>query len=298
MGRINFWMQGIKAPFLSLSVVLVFLGTAVGLADGSFFLSRSLLALLGLLLVHASVNLLNEYSDFRTGIDFHTTRTPFSGGSGVLIAGRISPIAARMAGIATLAAGGAIGLVLMWLNNIWLLPLLLIGGFSTYFYTDFLARNAMGELFAGLGLGLLPILGASFIQTGYYSPGALGAGIPAGILTLNLLLLNEFPDLEADLRGGRKNLLTLFGKDAAGKIYTLLLVFMYIWIVAAVVVGIIPVYCLVALLTLVIALRPMAWAWKGGRDMAGMIPALSHNIVTNLVTQVLLGVGFICSVYV
>ncbi len=292
MGRINFWMQGIKAPFLSLSVVLVFLGTAVGLADGSFFLSRSLLALLGLLLVHASVNLLNEYSDFRTGIDFHTTRTPFSEAVEWLIAGSLCP--RRVWLHRTCRAEGPSG-CFMWSEYL-VLPLLLNRG-SPLLLSDFPHEPRWGSSARG-GTGLLPILGASFIQTGYYSPGALGAGIPAGILTLNLLLLNEFPDLEADLRGGRKNLLTLFGKDAAGKIYTLLLVFMYIWIVAAVVVGIIPVYCLVALLTLVIALRPMAWAWKGGRDMAGMIPALSHNIVTNLVTQVLLGVGFICSVYV
>ena len=185
----------------------------------------------------------------------------------------------------------------MWLTNAWLLPLLLVGGIATYFYTDFLARNAMVEVFAGLGLGLLPILGASFIQTGSYAPSALAAGIPAGILTLNLLLLNEFPDFEADIRGGRKNLLTVFGKEAAGKIYTLLLVFMYVWIVMAVIVGVIPAYCLVALLTLVLAFKPMRWAWDGGRDEAGMVPALGANVMTNLATQVLLGLGFLGSVY-
>jgi len=298
MVKIGFWMQEIRAPFLSLSVALVFLGTAVGLAGGSFSLTRALLALVGLLLVHASVNLLNEYSDFRTGIDFHTLRTPFSGGSGMLTAGKISPPAAHVAGIGCLAAGGAIGCVLMWLTNIGLLPLLIIGGFSVYFYTDVLARNALGEVFAGLGLGLLPILGASFIQTGHYSGAALAAGIPAGILTLNVLLLNEFPDLDADVKGGRRNLLTVFGKEAAGKIYTLLLVVMYGWIAVAVIVGFMPVYCLAALFTLVTAWRPMMWAWNGGKDIGTMIPALGDNVVTNLATQTVLGLGFLCSVYV
>jgi len=136
MGRFGFWMQEIRAPFLSLPVVLVFLGTAVGMAEGSFSLTRALLALVALVLVHASVNLLNEYSDFRTGIDFHTLRTPFSGGSGMLTAGKIAPAAAHMAGIGCLAAGGAIGCFLMGLTDVRLLPLLVIGGFTVYFYSE------------------------------------------------------------------------------------------------------------------------------------------------------------------
>ncbi len=52
--------------------------------DGAFFLSWALLALLGLLLAHVSVNVLNDYFDYRSGVDLKTQRTPFSGGSGIL----------------------------------------------------------------------------------------------------------------------------------------------------------------------------------------------------------------------
>jgi 1,4-dihydroxy-2-naphthoate octaprenyltransferase len=294
MDRVSFWLKEIRAPFLSLSVVLVFLGTSIAFAEGVFHPWRALLALVGLVALHVSVNVLNEYSDYqRTGIDLYTSPTPFSGGSGMLVAGKIAPAHAHAVGIGCLALGVGIGLFFLWLTNLWLLPLLLLGGFAVYFYTDFLARYALGEVFAGLGLGSLPVLGASFVQTEHYSIQAVAGAIPAGILTFNLLLINEFPDLEADTWGGRKNLLIAFGALTGGRTYTVLLVFMYVWIALAALTGFMPVYCLAAVATAAIAWKPMKWTWTGGVTRDGTVPALAANVVTNLATQTLLGAGFL-----
>lgn len=298
MDRLSFWLKEIRAPFLSLSLVLVFLGTSIAFSEGVFHLWRALLALIGLAALHISVNVLNEYSDFqKTGIDLYTSPTPFSGGSGMLVAGKIAPAQAYVVGIGFLALGAGIGLFFLWLTNLWLLPLLLLGGFAVYFYTDFLARYALGEVFAGLGLGALPVLGASFVQTEHYSIQAIAGAIPAGILTFNLLLINEFPDLEADTWGGRKNLLIVLGALTGGRIYTGLLVFMYIWIAGAALAGVVPVYCLAAVATAAIAWKPMKWAWTGGANKDGTVPALASNVLTNLATQTLLGVGFLAGTY-
>jgi 1,4-dihydroxy-2-naphthoate octaprenyltransferase len=297
MQRLGYWLKEIRAPFLSLSVVLVFLGTSVAAADGSFHFDRALLALVGLTLLHISVNVLNEYSDYQTEIDFHTSRTPFSGGSGMLTSGMIAPSAAYGVGLACLIANVLIGLFFIWITNWWLLPLLLVGAFCVYSYTNLLAKHSLGELFAGMGLGLLPVMGSYFVQTGHYSYTAFAAGIPAGILTFNLLLLNEFPDLEADIKGGRKNLLTAFGPERAGKIYTLLLAAMYIWIAASVALGLIPIWGSAAMLTLAVAWKPMKWAWSNVHDKEGVVPALGANVMTNLATQALLGAGFLASIY-
>jgi 1,4-dihydroxy-2-naphthoate octaprenyltransferase len=298
MDRLSFWLKEIRAPFLSLSLVLIFLGTSIAFAEGVFHPWRALLALIGLAALHISVNVLNEYSDFqKTGIDLYTSPTPFSGGSGMLVAGNIAPAQAHAVGIGFLALGAGIGLFFLWLTNLWLLPLLLMGGFAVYFYTDFLARYALGEVFAGLGLGTLPVLGASFVQTEHYSIQAVAGAIPAGILTFNLLLINEFPDLEADTLGGRKNLLIAFGPLTGGRIYSVLLVFMYVWIAVAAFAGFMPVYCLAGVATVAVAWKPMKWAWTGGADKDGTVPALGSNVVTNLATQTLLGAGFIAGTY-
>jgi 1,4-dihydroxy-2-naphthoate polyprenyltransferase len=286
-------LREVRAPFLALSVLLVFLGTSVGAFEGAFYPVRALLAVIGLVLLHISVNVFNEYSDYHTGIDFQTERTPFSGGSGMLVQGRIAPSMALVAAVGSFAVAVIIGGVFVWLTNLWLLPLMLVGALAILFYTTFLAKIAMGELFAGLGLGLLPVLGSAFVQTGQYSLVALAAGIPSGILTFNLLLINEFPDLEADRKGGRKNLLIAFSPGIAGKIYTALLAFAYVWIVVAVALGLLPVFCLAALLTLPIALKPMVWAWRDINNKETMVPALAANVMTNLACHALLGAGFV-----
>ncbi|MFC1833394.1 prenyltransferase [Thermodesulfobacteriota bacterium] len=297
MQLVSYWLREIRAPFLSLSVVLVFLGSSVAAAEGTFYFWRAVLAVVGLVALHISVNLLNEYSDYRTGIDFDTSQTPFSGGSGVLIDGKISPRSALVVGITCFGVGLAIGILFLWLTNIRFLPLMLVGGASVVLYTDFLARHSLGEIFAGLGLGLLPVLGAYFIHAGHYSTAAMGVAVPAGILTFNLLLINEFPDVEADRKGGRRNLILTLGSDTAGRIYTILMLAMYVWIAVAIGAGLIPFYCVAAILTVPVALKPMRWAWTGVKDRETMVPALGANVLTNLATQTLLGAGFLASKY-
>jgi 1,4-dihydroxy-2-naphthoate octaprenyltransferase len=297
MAKLGDWLREIRVPFLTLPVALVFLGSSAAAYDGYFNIWRALVALVGLLATHISVNVLNEYSDYKRGIDFDTVNTPFSGGTKMLVEGRVQAKSALIMGIFTLVIGIIVGVFFVWLTGIWLLPVLILGVVSIVLYTDLFARTGFGELFAGLGLGLLPVLGAYFVQTENYGFPAWAAGIPPGILTANLLLLNEFPDVEADRKGGRKNLILMFGRKPAGMIYTLTLVFMYIWIIAMVVTRVIPVYCLVSLLTIAIAIKPMKWALAGGTDQDNLLPALGANVIVNHVTQILLGIGFITAIY-
>lgn len=273
----------------------MFLGTSIAVSEGLHNPVYSILALLGLILLHASVNLLNDYSDYHSGIDFATNATPFSGGSGMLINGRIAPSAALCAGIGCVAINIFIGLYFVRVTNWQLMPLLLVGVFAVCCYTDVLARCTLGEVFAGLGLGLLPVLGCYFVQVGHYSAKAFVAGIPAGLLTFNLLLLNEFPDYPADCRGGRRNLLMLLGVERAGKLYALVMALVYVSIATGVVLYLIPGYCLLGLLMIPVALKSMKWAWNHTNDLNTVIPALQANVIANLGTQVLLGVGFLVS---
>lgn len=291
------WFRETRPQYLALPVVLIFLGSAVAATEGAFYLWRAVLALIGLMAVHISVNVLNDYSDYRSGIDFDTVPTPFSGGSGLLVAGIIQPAAARTFALICFGVGVVIGAVFIWVTNWWLLPLLLAGAVSVLFYTDHMARMTLGEIFAGLGLGLLPVMGAAFVHTGVYSTATVAAGIPAGILTFNLLLLNEFPDVEPDRKGGRRNLLLVFGVETGGKLYTLLLVIMYVWIPVAVALRLMPLPCLLGLLTLPVALKPMRWAWSHVHENEAMLPVLGANVITNLATGTLLGIGFILSMF-
>src|SRR4030042_1843416 len=105
---IKIWVAQVRGNFLILSVLLVAIGLACAAlqmkksGSGSFSVPNALLLVLGVVLAHASVNLLNEYSDYKTGIDASTRRTPFSGGSGMIQSGRTTPLAVSTAAWQTL----------------------------------------------------------------------------------------------------------------------------------------------------------------------------------------------------
>jgi len=284
----------IRAPFLLLSIVLVLLGTAVAVyQEVPFSVVNFILALIGLVLLHISVNVLNNYFDYKSGIDKETKKTPFSGGVNVLVDGTINPSTAYGVGLGTLAVGLLIG-VYFFRNVGWeLLPLVLVGIFSVYFYTPVLSKLGIGEAFAGLGLGTLPVMGAYFVQAGTFNIEALVASIPSWVLTHNLLLLNEFPDAEADKKAGRKHIVITLGKRNAGIYYSFLLIAMYLWIVGAVVLGYMPYPVLISLLTVPKALAAIKGAMHDYDKFEELIPAQGANVQTVLGVHALLAVGFL-----
>ena len=83
-GSLMAWLMLPRFHFIPLTVILVSLGTAVAAYEGFFHWPHFLLAMIGSILVHMTVNVINDYHDYVDGIDLNTQRTPFSGGSGVL----------------------------------------------------------------------------------------------------------------------------------------------------------------------------------------------------------------------
>ncbi len=288
------WLLVIRAPFLPLSVVLAFLGTCIAWYDGAFHLGHALLAFFGLLLAHISADVLNEYFDYKSGVDLATERTPFSGGSGALPAGLITPRQALWLGLASFLLTIPIGVYFVIVKGWMLLPLLLVAALFIFLYTPVILKLRWPEWVPGLGMGALPILGLYFIQTGEYTLHALIASIPSGILVHNLLFLNEFPDVEADRKAGRKTLPIVIGKAKASIGYSILTVLVYLWIIGGVVAGVMPPYCLIALLTLPFAIKAIQGSMQY-QDMGKLVPAMANNVLVVLLTQLLLGIGYILS---
>lgn len=290
--KLKVWFAETRPQFLLLSVVLAFLGNAVAWNDGYFHLGHALLAFLGLLLCHIGVNVLNDYFDYRSGIDLKTRRTPFSGGSGILPAAQMTPRQVFWLGMGSFLLAVPIGVYFVIVTGWALLPLLLVAALCTLLYTPLLTRMGWPEWAPGVGMGALPVLGTYFIQTAAYTFPAVIAAIPSGILVHNLLLLNEFPDIPADREAGRRTLPITIGKNGAWLIYSALTIVVYVWIVGWVITGAMPVFSLIALLTLPFAIK----AIRSGRnydDMSQLVPAMANNIMVVLLTQLLLGVGYI-----
>jgi 1,4-dihydroxy-2-naphthoate octaprenyltransferase len=284
------WLGVARAPFLLLPVTLVAAGAAAAAHAGAFGWVPTLLALVGLVLLHAAVNALNEASDMTTGIDLRTTRTPFSGGSGTLPSGQLSVRATRVFAYACAVIGGLIGgWFALQLGPMFAL-LMAAGAASVLFYTDVFARIGVGEIMAGLGLGALPVWGAAWVQGQPPGAGALWAGVPAFFMTFNLLLLNEFPDEEADRAGGRRNIVLLLGRNGAALVYATAAILTPLAIVIAVVLRALPVHALAGVLPSVLLAKPLAWALGDPREPVP-IPALGANVAWNLGTNSLLALG-------
>ena len=286
------WFLATRPQFLTLSVVLAFLGSTIAWYDGYFQIGHALLAGLGLLLAHISCQAFNDYIDYNSGVDLVTPKTPFSGGSGVLPAALLTPRQVLWMGISSFLLIIPIGVYFMIAKGWLLLPLLLVAAVCIVFYTPVILKTRWPEWAAGLGLGTLPILGVYFVQIGAYTWSIAVASIPSGILVHNLLLLNEFPDTEADKTANRKTLPITMGKTGAGVVYSVLTALVYLWIIGWVVAGLMPIFCLIALLTIPLAIKAIQGALKP-QGMDQLMSTMATNVMVVLLTQLFLGIGYV-----
>lgn len=283
-----------RAPFLLLPITLVAVGTGAAIYLGMQDWGHAGLALLGLLGVHVAVNALNEASDFRSGIDSNTERTPFSGGSGTLPAGLLSYRKAVAVGLTGGAVGVAVGAYFLTVVGISLIPILAIGALAAFGYSGILARVYVGEFFAGLGLGALPVVATTLVQTGSYESVAIAASLPAFFMTLNLLLLNEFPDEEADRTGGRRNLVIMLGRKSAAMLYVAFALLAPLSLIAGVALDYLPPLTLAAMAPTLLLVPAFRWVFTGPEDPVP-IPALGSNVIWNLSTNAVLAVALALS---
>jgi 1,4-dihydroxy-2-naphthoate octaprenyltransferase len=287
----------IRIPFLILAMILGILGAAVAWYESRrfgtpFHFGYALLATLGLLVAHAAVNIFNEYFDCRSGLDYKTRRTPFSGGSGAVPGGLLTVREALWLGIACLVFIVPIGVFFAAVKGWMLVPLLVLAVLLIILYTPLILKMGYPEWSPGLGLGILPVMGAYFVHTGEYTMTALIASIPSYFLVHNLLLLNEFPDVEADITVGRRTLPIVAGKRRAALVFSFVTLLVYPWIVWAVIGGFMPVFGLLSLLTLPLSVQVVKGSFLY-EDMERFLPVMMKNVQLVLLTQALLAAGYI-----
>lgn len=286
-----------RLPFLLLTPACVFLGVAAASYQASHVrLGWALLVLVGAVAAHVSVNALNEYFDFRSGLDLRTRRTPFSGGSGTLPRSPAHAPQALATGLISLCVTAAIGLYFVWLRGPALLPLGLTGLALIAAYTPWLTHSPFLCLLApGLGFGTLMVMGTAFALTGSYSWVAFAASLVPFFLVSNLLLLNQFPDVDPDRGIGRRHFPVLIGRQKSSYIYAAFLLFTYLAIAVAVLARVLPPLTLLGLLTLPLAWRAGSGAVRFAEQIDRLFPFMAQNVMLNLITPVLVGIGLLIS---
>jgi 1,4-dihydroxy-2-naphthoate octaprenyltransferase len=295
LNKFKLLLGPMRIPFLALTpaCALLGLGTAIwtkGHINGWHFV----LALVGALCAHISVNAFNEYFDFRSGLDAKTQRTPFSGGSGTLPAQSGMARPTLVMAWVTLGITALSGLYFVILHGMAILLLGVPGLILLYAYTPWMTRNPLLCLIApGLGFGPLMVMSVHFALTGAYSWTASVASLVPFFLVSDLLLLNQFPDVEADRSIGRRHIPILFGRRTASLVYNLFLLLAYLTILLGVVFSLLPMISLIGLLTAIIAVPAGLRALRHAEDIPQLLPALGMNVLVNLLTPALVGIGLL-----
>ena len=295
MAAIKYMLGPMRLPFLILTPACVALGFGTALWTQGYVLPFQVITVLvGALAAHISVNAFNEYFDFKSGLDFRTQRTPFSGGSGTLPE---NPHMARHALIIAIVTFGVVvttGLYFLIVRGPALLPIGTLGLFLLIFYTPWIAHHPYLCLVApGLGFGPFMVMGTHVALTGSYSWTALVASLIPFFLVSNLLLLNQFPDVEADRDAGRKHLPIVIGRRASSLLYVGFLVMAYVVLICGVYCRYLPRASLIGLATAVLAIPVSLGAYRYAENAKKLIPAMGINVAINILTPVMVCIGLI-----
>ena len=284
-----------RVPFLALTPVCVFLGVSTVIAGQSRVdWPLLLLVLLGAVLAHISVNTLNEYYDFRSGLDLTTIRTPFSGGSGALPGNPEMADAVFTVGLLSLLATLLIGLFLVWQSGWGIIPIGAAGLLLIVAYTGWVNKHPFLCLITpGFGFGVLMVVGTQYVLQGSHAMLPwLVAAVPFFLIN-NLLLLNQYPDIQADADAGRNHFPIAYGTGYSNIVYAVF-VFATIGVIATgILMGKLPALASIALLPMPLALFSLGGALKHGESIGKFPQYLGTNAAVALLTPLLLGVALL-----
>ena len=290
---ISVWLRVIRVRFLLASIIAVSVGLALHWSqNGSLDYFDVILTFAGVLALHASVDLLNDYWDFKRGIDTKTTRTKMSGGTGVLPEGLLKPSSVYRAGVVFLIIGSLIGSYFVITDGILIAIILGFAILSIYFYSTKIVDSGLGEFFVAVK-GSMIVMGTFFIQSGEVTVESILAGIVIGTLSSLVLFIASFPDHDADKSKGRKTLVIVVGKEKAIKLFWLFPLVSYVVILIGVSVNLFPLLSLISLLSFPLMIKSGLGLQKNYDTIDDLVPFMSSTLQFSRLTGILFALSFL-----
>ena len=290
---ISVWLRVIRVRFLLASVIAVLVGLALNWSqNGSIEYFDAILTFAGVMALHASVDLLNDYWDFKRGIDTKTTRTKMSGGTGVLPEGLLKPSSVYRAGVFFLVLGALIGSYFVITHGILIAIILGFAILSIYFYSTKIVDSGLGEFFVAVK-GSMIVIGTFYIQSGEVNIESILAGIVIGTLTSLVLFIASFPDHDADKSKGRKTLVITVGKEKARKLFWIFPLFAYGVIVIGVVLNHLPIFTLISLMSFPLIIKSGIGLQKNYDSVENLVPYMSSTLKFSRLTGILFVISFL-----
>ncbi len=287
------WFRVIRVRFLLASVIAVSVGLVL-----NWWLNQSIepldaiLTFAGVMALHASVDLLNDFWDFKRGIDTKTKRTKMSGGTGVLPEGLLKPSSVYRAGVAFLVIGSLIGSYFVITDGIIIAVILGFAILSIYFYSAKIVDSGLGEFFVAVK-GSMIVIGTFFIQSGEITLESILAGIVVGALSSLVLFIASFPDHDADKSKGRKTLVIVAGKKTAVKLFWIFPIVSYCAIIMGISTNLFPLLSVISFLSLPLMIKSGLGLKRHYDSIDDLVPFMSLTLKFSRVTGVLFVLGFL-----
>jgi 1,4-dihydroxy-2-naphthoate octaprenyltransferase len=294
------WIIESRAPFLTGTLVSIFLGTAIAWARNNIFnFDYFLLALLGGIFLHLGANIANDYFDHKSGNDEVNKEfiRPFSGGSRTIQLGLLSPREVLAGALLFYAAAILIGVYFALAVGLFIVIIGLFGVFSGFFYTApslNWAGRGVGEILVGINFGALMTLGAYYVQTGSLALEPIVASAPISFLIAAILFINQFPDYTADKAVGKNNWVVRLGKAKAAYVYGAIVLGAYISLFLSVALRVSPPQVLFALIPLPLAIAGIRFTFKFHSEASHKLaPANALTIAFHFLTSLLISCGYL-----
>ena len=272
---------------LPVSLAGVLCGTACALLQGSFNAVVALLCALFAALAQIASNFSNEYYDYKNGID-RKGREGFRRG---VTEGEISPIAMKRATYMTLALAAIVGCCMLFFGPWWLI---FVGAAVALFALAYsagpypLSHHGLGDVAVVIFFGIVPVTFTCYLQTGAFDISTLLTSLAVGLLAANVLIVNNYRDMEDDRAVNKNTTVVIFGRRVMGWCY------MLAGVVAMA--AMIPVWMELQLWSLTtigiyLALHMKNWQYLKKARGAALNPLLGKTAVTLLVFSLMLLVG-------
>ncbi len=290
---LSVWFRVIRVRFLLASVIAVSVGLALNWwQNSSIDIFDAGLTFAGVMALHASVDLLNDFWDFKRGIDTKTTRTKMSGGTGVLPEGLLRPSSVYRAGIAFLIIGTVIGGYFVVADGITIAIILGFAILSIYFYSTKIVDSGLGEFFVAVK-GAMIVIGTFFIQSGELSFESILAGVVVGSLSSLVLFIASFPDHDADKSKGRKTLVIAVGKKRGATLFWIFPLISYLAIIVGISASLFPAFSLISFLGVPLMIRSGIGLQKNYDSIENLVPFMSSTLMFGRITGALFVAGFL-----
>ena len=254
--RLRAWWKASRPPYYIATIVPLMAGWMLAVRDGAARqVGLFLLINLYSLMVHFATNLANDYFDHLQGTDSDGS----IGGSRMLQAGLITTGELRASLLVLYFGSFFLAVGYMTVTDMWILsPFVALSIFSSIFYTAPPIRygyHGLGELFVGINMGPVMVLGTYWIMAGHPSWEAVFISLPIGIMVAGILYFQSIPDMETDKAAGKMTITVRLGREGAFKWLIIQWMAVYLLILILAVSKVLSSVAIASLLTLPILSR-------------------------------------------